>query len=259
MINVPDKIAQDEKGLGKYWKENPPRGDPLNRNNLSGGDASFAELPDAPPQPWLQRVPGVPNDVTNWFEKSLAGRDIKEGTLKSKILDQERRFAVYTPPGYDTKNEPYPVLVMFDGNGCRVVKDNPFPVALILDNLIQQKAIPPLITVFVFQTEKRNKELSCSETFADFISDELLPQVRREYRVTSDASRTIVCGMSLGGLMSSYCAYRHPDVFGNVLSLSGSYQWFPGAFDGVAFQDAEPGWLTREFVAAPPKEVRFYL
>src|SRR5262249_36484708 len=101
MINLPDKIAQDEKAFTKLWKENPPRKDPLSGHNFSGGDSSYAELPEAPPEPWLQRVPGVPNDVAEWFAKSLAGREIKEATLKSKILDQERRFAVYTPPGYD--------------------------------------------------------------------------------------------------------------------------------------------------------------
>ena len=37
-----------------------------------------------------------------------------------------------------------------------------------------------------------------------------------------------VGGMSYGGLAASFAALRHPDVFGAVLSQSGSYWWRPG-------------------------------
>ncbi len=127
---------------------------------------------------------------------------------------------------------------------------------MILDNLIGQKKIPPIVAVFVYQTERRNKELACDEKFADFVANELIPQVRKDFHVSSDPDHVIVSGLSLGGLMSSFCAYRHPEVFGNVISLSGSYQWFPGMFDGA---HDEPGWLTRQFVASPKLPVRFFL
>jgi enterochelin esterase-like enzyme len=54
---------------------------------------------------------------------------------------------------------------------------------------------------------------------------------------------------------------HHSDVFGNVLSLSGSYLWFPGLFEGAVPPDrnAEPGWLTRQFVTSPSLPIRFYL
>ena len=58
--------------------------------------------------------------------------------------------------------------------------------------------------------------------------------------------------------MAAYCGLRHSEVFGNVLSLSGAYWWFPGA-DKQPPPDLETGWLTRQFVAAPPVPVRFYL
>ena len=107
----------------------------------------------------------------------------------------------------------------------------------------------------------RNKDLACSEPLADFLVKELVPWVRSQYRVSADASRTIVCGLSLGGLMASFCGLRHPEIFGNVLSQSGSYQWWPGMLeqDDQAMPAMEPGWLTREFVAAPRREVRFHL
>jgi enterochelin esterase family protein len=63
--------------------------------------------------------------------------------------------------------------------------------------------------------------------------------------------------MSGGGLMAGFCGLRHSDVFGNVLSLSGGIGWWPGSFEEKL--DEEPGWLTRQFVTAPPVPVRFFL
>jgi hypothetical protein len=61
--------------------------------------------------------------------------------------------------------------------------------------------------------------------------------------------------------MASYCGLRHADVFGNVLSQSGSYWWYPGGLeqDDRDLPVAEPGWLTREYLTAPRREVRFYV
>jgi len=117
-------------------------------------------------------------------------------------------------------------------------------------------------TVFVkHELLTRNKDLSCSAPFADFLVKDLVPWVRAEYRVREESERTMVGGLSLGGPMASYCGLRHSDDFGEVFSQSGSYGWYPGGLeqDHRAMPVAEPGWLMREFVAAPWRVVRFYL
>ncbi len=45
---------------------------------------------------------------------------------------------------------------------------------------------------------------------------------------------------------------RHPEVFGNVLSLSGSFYWKPPG-------DAEPEWLARQLAIGQKLPSRFYL
>ena len=65
------------------------------------------------------------------------------------------------------------------------------------------------------------------------------------------AARTVIAGSSYGGLASSYMALRHPERFGNVLSLSGSYWWAPEA--------EAPNAMARWWAAAPRQNVRFYL
>ncbi len=63
--------------------------------------------------------------------------------------------------------------------------------------------------------------------------------------------KTVLAGSSYGGIASSWVALRYPRLFGNVLSLSGSYWWAP---EGDA-----PGWLTRQYQQSPPYPVRFWL
>jgi enterochelin esterase family protein len=252
VINLPTNLSEDPKAEEAFWKQNPARTDPLNRTSL-------AELPDAPSEPWLKRVPGVSSAISSVFEKALPARQVDELKIKSEILKEERTYGLYLPPTYDPNGEPCRLLVMFDGNGCNHARGNPFPVPVILDNLIADKTIPPLAAVFVFQSDSRNKELACSEAFADFIAKELVPKVQSDYNVSEVPEHTIVSGLSLGGLMSAYCSFRHPGVFGNVLSLSGSYQWCPGMFERTMAADAEPGWLTREFATSKKAPVRFYI
>jgi enterochelin esterase family protein len=251
-INRPLKMPQsgDLAGVLKVMEHCPLRLDPLNPRDVTqqGMLFSMMELPDAPPQPWVERLPGIPKGA------------LKEQKIKSEPLKGERTVTVYTPADYDPKGEECGLLVLFDGAFYQDKEMIPGPV--ILDNLIAKKKIPPLVAVFIkHNPASRNKDLSCSEPFADFLVKELIPWVRGQYRVSVDPARTIVGGLSLGGLMASYCGLRHSDVFGNVLSQSGSYWWYPGGLeqDDRDLPKAEPGWLTREYVAAPRRAVRFYL
>jgi enterochelin esterase family protein len=239
-VNLRDP-PKDPAAYAKWAEEFPPVPDPLNPNRI--GERSVVELPAAMPQPWIVARPGTPR------------REMTPHTLHSAALNEDRSFAVYLPPGYVPKGPPCGLLVAFDGDG---LPEDP----TTLDNLIADGRIPPLVAVFVRQRD-RSRELGCSGPFVTFLADELVPWVRAHYAVSPEPRRVIVRGLSLGGLMASYCALRRPDVFGNVLSQSGSYQWFPeGANPATAAAppvEAEPGWLTRQYVDSPPRDVTFYL
>ena len=81
---------------------------------------------------------------------------------------------------------------------------------------------------------------------------ELLPWVRQHYQVTNDPSRTVVAGSSYGGLAAAYAGLRHPELFGKILSQSGSFWWKPG-------DEREHEWLIRQFVASPRLPLSFYV
>jgi enterochelin esterase-like enzyme len=146
--------------------------------------------------------------------------------------------------------EPIDHVLLFDGQACIDLLDVP----TVLDNLLAESRIPSLVVVMVDNPDRetRNRELPCHQPFADFLARELLPWARARYHVTDDPARTIVGGQSYGGLAATFAGLRYPEVFGNVLSQSGSFWWKP---DG----DEEHEWLTRQFVDSPALPLRFYL
>lgn len=214
--------------------------DPFNPKRFKSfpKDVSIVELPGAPPQPWVTKRPGVPTGK------------VEEHKIKSASLDSERTVWIYTPPGYTPTAKPYRLLVLFDGE----VYTDTVPTPIILDNLLAKKMLPPTVAVFVgvMSFELRRRDLPCYPPFFEFLVKELIPWVRENYHVTTDPSETIVGGSSYGGLASAYAAFRYPEIFGNILSQSGSYWWKPN--DDPAF-----GWLIRQYEASPKLPLRFYL
>jgi enterochelin esterase family protein len=104
----------------------------------------------------------------------------------------------------------------------------------------------------------RSLELPCYEPFVDYLKQELLPWVHARYHVTSDPARTIVAGSSYGGLAATFAGFKAPEVFGNVLSQSGTFRWNIREREGVRDLNEE-AWLIRQFVASPKLPLRLYL
>jgi enterochelin esterase-like enzyme len=169
-------------------------------------------------------------------------------TFRSAILKNERKVWIYTPHGFSSTADRYPLLVLFDGD--RNVKWIP----AILDYLIAQKQIPPMVAGLIGNPSSaaRRLELPCYTPFADSLAKEFVPWLRERYRATQDPASTIVAGSSYGGLAAVFAGLRYPHVFGNVASLSGSFWWKPD-------NEEEPEWLARQFAGSPKLPLRFYL
>jgi enterochelin esterase-like enzyme/ketosteroid isomerase-like protein len=220
--------------------------DPLNPKAF--GQYSYFELPNAPAQPYIKEIPGVPRGKLTKLK------------IKSTILNEERHYGVYTPAGYSTKDQPYNLLLLFDGETWGNGAGNLVPTPTILDNLVAQKKVPPTILVLVNAGSRRVRDLACSQNFTDFLAKELLPELRTTYRVTADPKHVVVGGSSLGGLASACAGLMHPETFGNILSLSGSYWYIPGfeKMEGSLYL-GDSGWVMREYLQSPKLPLRFYL
>jgi enterochelin esterase family protein len=223
--------------------------DPL--NTLRYNDTSAVALPGAPAQPYVKARAGV------------ARGNVERRRFASRILNNERDLEIYTPPGYTRAGQKYPLLIHFDldqyGDG-KVI-----PTPTILDNLIAEHRIMPLVAVLVGNVN-RSLELPCNGEFSKFVHEELLPLARREFHVSSRAADTVVGGSSFGGLASSCAALRYPEDFGNVLSQAGLYYWEPTTLPATVVNGhrqrdiyAESNWVAQQIVQRPKLPIRFFL
>ena len=248
----PEGRTADASVLERYTLENGPVyelfKDPRSANHVryevGEGSSSYAEGPDAPAEPWLPVRADVGKGTLTTFQS------------RSAILDNSTRdITVFTPSGYRSNGAGYPLLLVFD----RVAYLQTLNVPGLLDNMIAQGAIPPVLAVFVDNVD-RSAELPPNPAFARFLIEELLPELRGKYTLTRDGSRNVIAGASYGGLASTYIAHSYPETFGNVLSQSGSYWWHPDF--QLANQDEFASgwnWLPRQFAHGKKLPLRFYL
>ena len=187
---------------------------------------------------WTEAKPAVPKGKVEFF------------TIADKKYNRNRKIWVYTPPNYNPQSKtPYNLLLCFDGSSY--ISDIPAPT--ILDNLLAAGKIPPTVAVLVDNETARLEDLANRKLFADYMADELLPWVRKNYPVTADPAHTTLGGYSAGGLAAAYVAFQHPELFGNVLSQSGAF--WRGNEGGME----EVEWLTAQFKNTPKRNLRFYI
>jgi predicted alpha/beta superfamily hydrolase len=162
--------------------------------------------------------------------------------FRSKILRNQRDVAVYLPPGYhEQPHRHFPVLYLHDGqnlfNGATsFVPGQDWHVGQTADHEIMAGRVEPLIVVGIYNVGKaRIQEYTPTrvprlgggraDRYGRFLIEELVPFMRREYRVESGPQRTGIGGSSLGGLGSLYLGLSRPDVFGKIAALSPSVWW----------------------------------
>jgi enterochelin esterase-like enzyme len=224
----------------KRWRVDPESVDaPEYRGN------SVLEMPDAPPQPWIAQRPDVP-----------AGR-VEKHRFKNRALNNAREIAIYLPPQYSPHVEPYPLLVLFDEDAYLSL----VPTPTILDNLISEGRIPPVIALLVgnAKDDARDRELLCNPGFTGALVTDVLPWAHGLYNFTRDPRQTVVAGSSLGGLGAACAGLWHPETFGNVLAQSAAFHRTPPSASDAANASSDPNWLVRQFISSPRKPLRFYL
>ncbi|MCB2290610.1 DUF3327 domain-containing protein [Clostridium sp. CS001] len=243
-LSVNDSLDDDD--WTKRWEELTY--DKLNKNRIivKGEDGkkdeieSYVVMPKAKEHFWVKERKG-----------SHKGK-IHEYQLHSESLEKNRRIRIYTPYGYSKSNKPYKFLVLTDGDEYI----NVLSAITVLDNLIADRKIPPIITIFIDSPEEtREDELSCDDVFADVIVKDLIPWVRKNYNVSNNANEAIIGGLSVGGLTATYLGLKHSEVFGNVLSQSGSYWYKRESYEGSPLDC----WISTEFEGIDRLPLKFYL
>lgn len=200
---------------------------------ISGfGIRSELRMPGYMPPPELQ--PG--RQMTT--EHGILVNDV----LDSAILGVQRTIFVYTPAKPPQDGEKYPSVYIHDGSDYINLINTP----LILDWLIEQEEIPPLVAVFIPPID-RQIEYDRDQDYVKFLTDEVVPYVEDRYGTSANPAETATLGASMGGLISAYAALTAPNVFGLVGSQSGALSYGGNAL------------ITQVQLQEPPAPVRFHL
>ena len=163
-----------------------------------------------------------------------AGVVTKHTWNNSKVFPgTERDYWIYVPKQYDG-SKPACVVVFQDGQGYVGDKGHS-RVPIVFDNLIHQKAMPVSIGIFINpgqfpstsdQKPRSNRSFeydSLSDAYSRFLLEEILPEVGKQYKLTTDANGRAICGISSGGICAFTAAWERPDAFSKVISYVGSF------------------------------------
>jgi predicted alpha/beta superfamily hydrolase len=161
----------------------------------------------------------------------FAQDDVSIGKYKkfqSGILGGEVTYLVHLPDGYDKSTEDYPVIYMMNGQSVSSFAN----AAATLDNLSNER-IPDMILIGISNTGVAASYRSCPDDsgnvkpgdfFGKFLKEDLIPEVRKNYR-TNDYK--ILFGQSNTGLFVLYSFLTQPDLFNAYVVASPMFGWCP--------------------------------
>jgi len=195
-----------------------------------------------PNQQWSGVGGGSPNSelrMPDWKPEAVSvareevpkGKLIHDILLNSATLGYQITYSVYLPVGYSSANK-YPVIYVTDG--YEYLHEQMGNMHTILDNLIFEKKIQPVVAIFIDHREPVNRsnnrrmvELAMNPTYLNFFENEFLPHIELKYSVSKDPKQRALLGTSMGGLTSAYFAFSKPGVFGMAGIQSPAFKFKP--------------------------------
>lgn len=168
-------------------------------------------------------------------------------TLHSVVLGRDVPLHVWLPPGYDdaaSAATKYPVMYMLDGAemfDAVAGEKKSMHLDATLERLTTEGKIGPIIVVAIDQPttpEERGREYipyrdpynapdgvaPHGNLLPEFLIAEVLPKISAGFRVTDDAGKTGIGGLSYSGAAALYVLIQRPAMFGLALIESPSLQ-----------------------------------
>jgi predicted alpha/beta superfamily hydrolase len=190
--------------------------------------------------------------ISSFFIASAQdGYTVKKDSLQSAVLNQNRKFSVYLPEGYDADTSKYPVIYVLDADGR---DQHTVPTARFL---FLNSKMPKAIIVGVMNIDRNHDFLPDSakgaptgggaDNFIRFFEKELIPSIDKNFR--TEAFRVIV-GHSYGGLFALHILLNDPALFDAYIAIDPSV-WYNGKkFIKSAEKDfsADRNWSRSVFI-----------
>lgn len=203
---------------------------------------------------------GEDDSIVSYFEMpkvedyiwTIERNNINKGTVEIhdvyfKGLEDKRKIYIYKPYNY-SEDVTYKLLVLTDGNAYL----NILSANTVIDNLIAESVIEPIIVVLIDENNKRNEELMCNEAFASCLALEIMPWIKANFSVSMKGKDVSIGGFSLGGLFAAYMGLYYPKIFKNVISQSGSFYCSPNSSEEV-------NWIIKKYEEAEKLPNKFFI
>ena len=151
--------------------------------------------------------------------------------FNSTILGGEITYLEHLPDGYEKSDKRFPVVFMMNGQNISQFASD----AATLDNLAGDR-IPDMILIGISNEGPAGTYWSCpndsgdvksGNTFSAFLKDELVPEIRKNYRTNG---YQILAGQSNTGLFVMYNFLFYPDLFNAYVIASPMFGWCPDFF-----------------------------
>jgi predicted alpha/beta superfamily hydrolase len=153
----------------------------------------------------------------------------------SIVSGQQYELQILLPGNYSTTGKKYPVVYLMDSQW-----DFPLLAALYGEQYYDG-FIPAVIIVGVTwggehpnpdslrvrdytpTNDGMQKQSGGADKFLSFMKEELFPFIEKNYKV--DANSRTLMGSSLGGLISMYALFSHPEMFTGYVAASPAFGW----------------------------------
>jgi enterochelin esterase family protein len=177
----------------------------------------------------------IPGELTsNYFEASNRG-NLSQVWYDSPTIGTTRRMFVYTPFGYETGTEKYPVLYLLHGaGGDEDAWSTMGRTCQIMDNLIQKKLAKPMLVVMpngnpgqqaartLLLAEKNfdRNDPKNADVYVHSIVKDIVPYIESNYRVIAKPASRAIAGLSMGAGHTIRCTNLSPGFFSYICPLS---------------------------------------
>ena len=157
---------------------------------------------------------------------SQDGYTVKNESLKSEVLKQERKLSIYLPDGYEANDAKFPVIYVLDADGR---DQHTVPTARFL---FANGKMPKAIVVGVFNMDRNHDFLPDSsssartgggaDNFVQFFKTELIPYINKSYKTESF---NVLVGHSFGGVFAMHALLNEPELFDAYIAIDPSF-WY---------------------------------
>ena len=203
---------------------------------------------------------------------SMAQDGVPKGEIKGPFVIKSNAYPgtqhtywVYVPAQYDPK-VPAALMVLQDGQAMKQ-ENGEVRAQNVFDNLIYRREIPVMLGVFINPgrtpeqkepspengwgdgfTNRGVEYNSLDDKYARVITDELMPELNKEYNISKDPEMHGIGGASSGAIAAFTVAWERPNAFRKVSSIVGS-------FTNIRNGDTYPDLILK----SAKKPIRVYL